>query len=176
MESRKYFDYELAYEGFKEAKKIFNKGGLKALIEDSRFVIGNGGGTDYVGTIDQWADNGYIPIIASAYNITIYVNDKNYDTNKKNHEWYLSNNIVVISYSGGSDSLYITDIDELEFRINDLKRYAKNNDYTQEDIDNELSSLNSVLSELKGKVFTTNYRVLNSVLNESNVRKEVETK
>ena len=36
-EKRKYFDYELAYEGYLKAKELFNKGGVEELINDEDF-------------------------------------------------------------------------------------------------------------------------------------------
>ena len=35
-ETRKYFDYELAYEGYMKAKELLNKGGIQALEEERR--------------------------------------------------------------------------------------------------------------------------------------------
>ena len=41
-EKRKYFDYELAYEGYLKAKELFDKGGVEELINDEEFDISGG--------------------------------------------------------------------------------------------------------------------------------------
>ena len=147
-EKRKYFDYELAYNGFKRAEELFNKGGVEKLINDEEFDI-SGGGIDYVGTIQQWACNGYVPIIASAYNITLYLSDRNFDTENENNDWYISGEVDIYSYSGGEDNLFINDKETIEDRINNLLDYANKNDYSIEDYEKELESLEKVLSFLQ---------------------------
>lgn len=147
-EKRKYFDYELAYEGYLKAKELFNKGGVEELINDKDFEI-SGGGIDYVGTIQQWACNGYVPIIASGYNITLYLSDRNFDTENENNDWYISGEVDIYSYSGGDDNLFINDKETIEDRINNLLDYANKNDYSIEDYEKELESLEKVLSFLQ---------------------------
>ena len=49
-DTRKYFDYELAYEGYLKAKELFDKGGLEELVNSADFDI-SGGGVDYIGSI-----------------------------------------------------------------------------------------------------------------------------
>lgn len=147
-EKRKYFDYELAYNGLKRAEELFNKGGVEELINDEEFDI-SGGGIDYVGTIQQWACNGYVPINASAYNITLYLIDKNFDTENENNDWYISGEVDIYSYSGGEDNLYINNVDEIEKRIDEVYEFAKKNNYSIEDYEKELESLEKVLSFLQ---------------------------
>ena len=147
-EKRKYFDYELAYNGLKRAEELFNKGGVEELINDEEFDI-SGGGIDYVGTIQQWACNGYVPINASAYNITLYLIDKNFDTENENNDWYISGEVDIYSYSGGEDNLYINNAYEIEKRIDEVYEFAKKNNYSIEDYEKELESLEKVLSFLQ---------------------------
>ena len=147
-EKRKYFDYELAYDGYKKAVELFNKGGIEEIVNNGEFDI-SGGGIDFVGTIEQWAVNGYIPIIASGYNITLYAIDKNFDTGKEENNWYISGELDVYSYGGGEDNLYINDIESIESRIGGLLDYAKENNYTIEDYEKELLSLKNVLKSLE---------------------------
>ena len=68
-EKRKYFDYELAYEGYLKAKELFDKGGVEELINDEEFDISGGA------TIEEWSCNGYLPLYASGYNITLYLGE-----------------------------------------------------------------------------------------------------
>ena len=144
---RKYFDYELAYEGYLKAKELFDKGGLEELVNSADFDI-SGGGVDYIGSIEQWASNGYIPIVASAYNITLYVIDKNFDTDTEEKDWYISGEVDMISYSYGEDNLYINNKGAIEDRIGRLLDYAKENNYTIGDYEKELESLEKVLERL----------------------------
>ena len=147
-DTRKYFDYELAYEGYLKAKELFDKGGLEELVNSADFDI-SGGGVDYIGSIEQWASNGYIPIVASAYNITLYVIDKNFDTDIKEKDWYISGEVDMISYSYGEDNLYINNKGAIEDRIGRLLDYAKENNYTIGDYEKELESLEKVLEKLQ---------------------------
>lgn len=146
-DTRKYFDYELAYEGYLKAKELFDKGGLEELVNSVDFDI-SGGGVDYIGSIEQWASNGYIPIVASAYNITLYVIDKNFDTDTEEKDWYISGEVDMISYSYGEDNLYINNKGAIEDRIGRLLDYAKENNYTIGDYEKELESLEKVLERL----------------------------
>lgn len=142
-EKRKYFDYELAYEGYLKAKELFDKGGVEELINDEEFNISGGA------TIKEWSCNGYLPLYASGYNITLYLSDRNFDTENENNDWYISGEVDIYSYSGGDDNLFINDKETIEDRINNLLDYANKNDYSIEDYEKELESLEKVLSFLQ---------------------------
>lgn len=142
-ETRKYFDYELAYEGYKKAEELLRNGGIQALIDNEDFEISD------CGTIEDWVCNGYIPFYASGYNATIYVVDNNFDTNNKENDWYVSGEVDIYSYNGGDDNLYINSNIAIQERIIDLLDYARKNNYTLEDIYAEYDSLKSVLGELE---------------------------
>ena len=142
-EKRKYFDYELAYEGYLKAKELFDKGGVEELINDEEFDISGGA------TIEEWSCNGYLPLYASGYNITLYLSDRNFDTENENNDWYISGEVDIYSYSGGDDNLFINDTETIEDRINNLLDYANNNNYSIEDYEKELESLEKVLSFLQ---------------------------
>ena len=71
-ETRKYFDYELAYEGYMRAKELLDKGGIQAVIDNDEFDVSCGA------TIEDWKENGYIPINAFGYNATIVINDRKF--------------------------------------------------------------------------------------------------
>ena len=142
-EKRKYFDYELAYEGYLKAKELFDKGGVEELINDEEFDISGGA------TIEEWSCNGYLPLYASGYNITLYLSDRNFDTENEDNDWYISGEVDIYSYSGGDDNLFINDKEIIEDRINNLLDYANKNDYSIEDYEKELESLEKVLSFLQ---------------------------
>ena len=142
-EKRKCFDYELAYEGYLKAKELFDKGGVEELINDEEFDISGGA------TIEEWSCNGYLPLYASGYNITLYLSDRNFDTENENNDWYISGEVDIYSYSGGEDNLYINNADEIEKRIDEVYEFAKKNDYSIEDYEKELESLEKVLSFLQ---------------------------
>lgn len=142
-ETRKYFDYELAYEGYKKAEELLRNGGIQALINNEDFEISD------CGTIEDWACNGYIPFYASGYNATIYVVDNNFDTDNAENDWYVSGEVDIYSYNGGDDNLYINSHIVIQERIIDLLDYARKNNYTLEDIYAEYDSLKSVLGELE---------------------------
>ena len=141
-ETRKYFDYELAYEGYTKVKELLENGGIQAVIEDEEFDISCGA------TIEEWSCNGYIPIVASGYNATIYISDRNFDTNNEENDWYVSGEVDIYSYGGGDDSIFINDIGDIKDRIMNLINYAKINNYTLNDLYAEYDSLISVLKEL----------------------------
>ena len=142
-DTRKYFDYKLAYDGYKKVKELLAKGGIQAVIDNDEFDVSCGA------TIEDWKENGYIPINAFGYNATIFINDRNFDTNNKKNDWYVSGEVDIYSYGGGDDTIYINDIDSIKNRMQYLVRYAEDNEYTQDDIYMEYNSLLEVLRELK---------------------------
>ena len=142
-ETRKYFDYELAYEGYTKVKELLENGGIQAVIEDEEFDISCGA------TIEEWSCNGYIPIVASGYNATIYISDRNFETNNEENDWYVSGEVDIYSYSGGDDNIFINDNLTITQRIIDLVDYARANDYALSDLYAEYDSLKSVLAEIE---------------------------
>lgn len=145
-ETRKYFDYELAYEGYTKVKDLLENGGIQAVIEDEEFNISCGA------TIEEWSCNGYIPIVASGYNATIYISDRNFDTNNEENDWYVSGEVDIYSYSGGDDNIFINDNLTITQRIIDLVDYARANDYALSDLYAEYDSLKNVLKEITKEV------------------------
>lgn len=125
LDERKYFDYELTYEGYEKIKKLFDKAGIEEIAKDPEFDISKD-------------DKKQFSVRASDYNIILYLY---YNKNK----WNIGD-IDIFSYGGGEDSLYITDKDEIQKRIRELKNYAKVNEYTKKDYEYELSSLIKVLN------------------------------
>ena len=75
--------------------------------------------------------------------------DKNFDTENENNDWYISGEVDIYSYSGGEDNLYINNADEIEKRIDEVYEFAKKNNYSIEDYEKELESLEKVLSFLQ---------------------------
>lgn len=51
-ETRKYFDYELAYEGYKKVKELLENGGIQAVIDNDEFDVSCGA------TIEDWKEKG----------------------------------------------------------------------------------------------------------------------
>ena len=145
-ETRKYFDYELAYEGYMRVKELFENGGIQAVIDKEEFDISCGA------TIEEWSCNGYIPIVASGYNATIYISDRNFDTNNEENDWYVSGEVDIYSYSGGDDNIFINDNLTITQRIIDLVDYARANDYQLSDLYAEYDSLKGVLKEITKEV------------------------
>ena len=141
-DTRKYFDYKLAYDGYKKVKELLENGGIQAVVDNDEFDVSGGG------TIADWVCNGYVPIYAFGYNATIFINDRNFDTNNKENDWYVSGEVDIYSYSGGDDSIFINDISDIKDRIMNLINYAKINNYTLNDLYAEYDSLMSVLKEL----------------------------
>ena len=145
-ETRKYFDYELAYEGYKKVKELLENGGIQAVIDNDEFDVSFGA------TIEDWKENGYIPINAFGYNATIFINDRNFDTNNKENDWYVSGEVDIYSYGGGEDTIYINDNISITDRIMGLVDYARKNGYTLDDLYKEYDSLKSVLKEITKEV------------------------
>ena len=142
-ETRKYFDYELAYEGYKKVKELLENGGIQAVIDNDEFDVSFGA------TIEDWKENGYIPINAFGYNATIFINDRNFDTNNKENDWYVSGEVDIYSYGGGDDTIYINDNISITNRIMGLVDYARKNGYTLDDLYAEYDSLKNVLAEIE---------------------------
>lgn len=142
-DTRKYFDYKLAYDGYKRVKELLDKGGIQAVIDNDEFDVSCGA------TIEDWSCNGYIPIVASGYNATIYISDKNFDTNNKENDWCVSGEVDIYSYSGGDDNIFINDNLTIIQRIIGLVDYARANDYALSDLYAEYDSLMSVLREIE---------------------------
>lgn len=143
IETRKYFDYELAYEGYKKAKELLDKGGIQAVINDDEFDIPIGT------TIDTWVNEGCIPIYNWGCNMAICINDKNFGTDNKEHKWCVDNEVEVYSYGGGDDIICIDNKEDITDRINGLLDYARENEYTLDDLYKEYDSLKSVLKSIK---------------------------
>lgn len=141
-ETRKYFDYELAYEGYKKLLELFNNGGIQAVIDSEEFEISD------CGTIEDWLPNGYVPFYASGYNITIYINDSNFDIPNSKPNWCVSGEVDIYSYSGGDGNIFINDNFAITQRIIGLVDYARANNYALSDLYAEYDSLISVLKEL----------------------------
>lgn len=145
-DTRKYFDYKLAYDGYKRVKELLDKGGIQAVIDNDEFDV------NYGATIEDLKENGFIPINAFGYNATIYIFDKNFDTDNEEIDLYVSGDIDIYSYSGGDDTLCINDNLDITQRIIDLVNYARANNYQLSDLYAEYDSLIIVLKEITKEV------------------------
>ena len=145
-DTRKYFDYKLAYDGYKRVKELLDKGGIQAVIDNDEFDV------NYGATIEDLKENGFIPINAFGYNATIYIFDKNFDTDNEEIDLYVSGDIDIYSYSGGDDTLCINDNLDITQRIIDLVNYARANNYQLSDLYAEYDSLKGVLKEITKEV------------------------
>lgn len=142
IDTRKYFDYELAYKMYKKCIKLLNKGGIDELDE---YFEETGERT-----------NGYTAYYGADYNTTIYITNTNFGNDKENETWLekcngleVTGEVDIYSYGGGDDTLFINDISYIEERINNLLDYARENEYTLDDIYKEYDSLNSVIKSIK---------------------------
>ena len=140
-DTRKYFDYELAYKMYEKCVKLLNKGGIDELDEY------------FEETGDR--ENGYTTYYGFEYNTAVYITNKNFDNDKENETWLnrcngleVTGEVDIYSYSGGDDSIFINDISDIKDRIMNLINYAKINNYTLNDIYAGYDSLISVLKEL----------------------------
>lgn len=133
-ETRKYFDYELAYEGYMRAKELLENGGIQALEEE------------FKETGDR--ANGYTTFYGADYNTWVYVYNINFDTDLQ-EEWQITGEVDIISYGEGNDTLFINDNLDITQRIIDLVNYARANDYALSDLYAEYDSLKSVLAEIE---------------------------
>ena len=133
-ETRRYFDYELAYEGYMRAKELLENGGIQALEEEFEEVGDRA--------------NGYTTFYSADYNTWVYVSNINFDTDLQ-EEWQITGEVDIISYSGGDDNIFINDNLTITQRIIDLVDYARANDYALSDLYAEYDSLKSVLAEIE---------------------------
>ena len=118
-DTRKYFDYKLAYDGYKRVKELLDKGGIQALEEE----------------FEETGDraNGYTIFYGADYNTWVYVSNINFDTDLQ-EEWQITGEVDIISYGEGDDTLFINDNLDITQRIIDLVDYARKNDYTLDDL------------------------------------------
>ena len=133
-DTRKYFDYKLAYEGYMRAKELLENGGIQALEEE----------------FEETGDraNGYTTFYGADYNTWVYVSNINFDTDLQ-EEWQITGEVDIYSYSGGDDNIFINDNLTITQRIIDLVDYARANDYALSDLYAEYDSLKSVLAEIE---------------------------
>ena len=82
-DTRKYFDYELAYEGYMKAKELLENGGIQALEEEFEEVGDRA--------------NGYTTFYSTDYNTWVYVSNINFDTDLQ-EEWQTTGEVDIISY------------------------------------------------------------------------------
>ena len=132
-ETRKYFDYELAYKMYKEVKETLDKEGIKGVELDFQEVGDR--------------ENGYTSFYGADYNTWVYLTNSNFDTDKE-EKWYVSGEVDMISYGEGDENIFIDNIDALEERKNSLLEYARKNDYTLEDIYAEYDSIVNTIAKI----------------------------
>lgn len=139
--NRKYFDYDLAYKMYLKCKKLLAKGGIDELDE-------------YFEEVGD-RENGYTSYYGADYNTWVYIVNKNFDTDKQDESWltskglYVSGEVDMISCGEDKDHLFISDKAQIENRISKLLDYASKNDYSLEDIQKEMNSLQIVLAKLE---------------------------
>lgn len=133
-ETRKYFDYELAYEMYNRCVGLLEKGGIKALEKE----------------FEETGDraNGYTTFYGADYNTWVYVSNINFDTDLQ-EEWQITGEVDIISYGEGEDTLFINDNLTITQRIIGLVDYARANNYALSDLYAEYDSLKSVLAEIE---------------------------
>ena len=136
-ETRKYFDYKLAYEGYMRAKELLENGGIQALEEEFEEVGDRA--------------NGYTTFYGADYNTWVYVSNINFDTDLQ-EEWQITGEVDIISYGEGNDTLFINDNLDITQRIMDLVNYARANNYQLSDLYAEYDSLKGVLKEITKEV------------------------
>ena len=136
-DTRKYFDYELAYEGYMRAKELLENGGIQALEEEFEEVGDRA--------------NGYTTFYGADYNTWVYVSNINFDTDLQ-EEWQITGEVDIISYGEGNDTLFINDNLDITQRIMDLVNYARANNYQLSDLYAEYDSLKGVLKEITKEV------------------------
>ena len=144
IDERNYFDYELAYKMYNKCKELLEKGGIDELDE---YFYERG---------DR--ENGYTYYYGYDYNTAVYIVNTNYGTDKEDDTWLgkckgleVSGEVDMISYNGGDDTLYINEKRSIEKRIDKLLDYAKTNDYTIDDYEKELKSLEWVLTQIESE-------------------------
>ena len=135
-DTRKYFDYELAYEGYMRAKELLENGRIQALEEE----------------FEETGDraNGYTTFYGADYNTWVYVYNINFDTDLQ-EEWQITGEVDIISYGEGNDTLFINDNLDITQRIMDLVNYARANNYQLSDLYAEYESLVKVLQKINNE-------------------------
>ena len=143
-DTRKYFDYELAYKMYEKCVKLLNKGGIDELDE----------------YFEETGDraNGYTTYYGFEYNTAVYITNKNFDSDKENETWLKGGNglevtgeVDIYSYGGGDDNIYINHIGDIKDRMMNLINYARKNNYTLNDLYAEYDSLIGLFKDLTEK-------------------------
>lgn len=130
METRKYMDYELAYQGYKAVEKILEEKGIEEVIE--RFK----GMCSY-----SYTENESVHFYYEDYNVYI-------DVDKNEEGWFVNHNVEIVGYGGDFDNLDITDKNALEYRLNNLLDWATTHSYSEEDYNKEKESIENILKLL----------------------------
>lgn len=130
FEKRKYMDYELAYKGYENLKRILEEKGIEEI--KNKF-------NDYCGYYCD--DNRLINFYYEDYNTYLTLV-------KQDEKWFVSNEVEIISYGGCQDCLLINSKEMLEDRLNNIDYWAKEQDYSAEDIKMEIESIKKVLEKL----------------------------
>lgn len=132
MNEKKYMDYKLAYDMYREVDYLLGYGIEK--VEERFEEVGD-------------RANGYTIFYGSEYNTWVYVVDKNFDTCKESM-WYANGEVDIISYSECNDTLFINDIEMLGNRLDNLENWSEEHNYSNEDYKNEEHSIKMVMNEL----------------------------
>ena len=137
FETRKYMDYELAYKMFKKCEKLLEKG-----IDEL---------DDYFEEVGD-RRNGYTSYYGADYNTWVYIINENFDTEKEDDTWLdrckglrCNGEVEVLSYNGETDTLFINSSYDIQNRLNNLKEWATNHKYSEDDFEKEKKSLERVL-------------------------------
>lgn len=138
LETRKYFDYELAYKGFLQFEKRFAKYGLKAMSD--YYDVNYNEEWKYV--LDNLDDYDYLTFKDMEHNATYFV-EKDLDG-----DFYATGEVDVLSYGECDDTLFINDIHDINERLKALDNWAESHAYSEEDYKAEKKSLENILKLL----------------------------
>lgn len=138
FETRKYMDYELAYQGYiKFDERYSEEMDIKTLIDRYNYE------TDY--DLEHLEDYDYITIKDMEHNAIYFMEVGNLGS------WYISGEVEVISYNGEEDTLFINNIVDIKDRLKSVKRWAIDHEYSEEDYNKEKESLEKVLIILESE-------------------------